>query len=108
MRLLKILDFDKKQLGAIRMLPDGQLQLEVSDKGQRHNLEAFLKRITSEPAYLTGGERSEVGGKTTFITRRRQVRPGDTDFLAGVQELLNKTRFGSTRVRRLLVGERKP
>lgn len=105
MRKLKVIDFDRNHLGTIVQESGGQLRLEVVKEEYRKQLEAFLKRITTEPVYLIGGEQIEKDGKRRFIRRRKQVRPEDEDFLLGVQLLLNKTRFGETRLRGLVLHE---
>ncbi len=103
MTKLKIIGLDLEHFGSILQGQDGSLYLEVADERFRDDLEALLARIRSESVYLTTGERSEEGDQVTFRTRRKHVRPGDADFLAAVQELLRKVRFGETRVRGLLL-----
>ena len=105
MGTLKIVDFDGHHLGTITQDANGELDLEVVDERYRADSKAFLQRIASQPVYLTTGERIEKERKVSFVTRRKQVHPTDPDFLAGVKELLNKTRFGETRVRGLLLRE---
>jgi hypothetical protein len=105
MHAIKIIDFDGHHVGMITQNIEGQLELEVINDRYREDSKSFLQRITSKPVYLTTGERIEKEGKLTFVTRRKRVRPEDPDFLAGVKELLNKTRFGDTRVRGLLLHE---
>lgn len=105
MRTLRIVDFDGDHLGTITQDTNGELHLEVVDEGYREDMSDFLQRITSQPIYLKTGERIEREGKITFVTRRKEVTPTDPDFLAGVKGLLNKSRFGETRVRGLLLRE---
>lgn len=102
-RVLKIIAMNQEHLGSVFQSDDGSVSLDVVDERFRNDLEALLARIRSEPLYLTTGERSEEGNQVTFTTRRKHVRPGDADFLAAVQELLRKVRFGETRVRGLLL-----
>ncbi|MBI5649630.1 MAG: hypothetical protein HZC40_04165 [Chloroflexi bacterium] len=105
MKILKVIDFKRNVLGIIRQDSAGALQLQVGEEKYRQDLERFVQQIARQPVYLTGGEKIEKDGKVIFVTRRKQVRPADAEFFAGVQELLNTTRFGETRLRGLVVQE---
>ena len=103
--MLKIVDLKGQHLANLHQEPGAGLMLEVIDEQLRPELEAFLEAVRTEPVYLVSGTHKIEGQRNTHQTVRKLVRPGEVDFLKGVQDLIarQKVQIGDRRVRGLLV-----
>lgn len=95
LKKLLITDLAQNKLGEISVSETGEVNLVVLEERYSLALEQFVNKISNEPVYLRGGEANKIGA----VTMRKQVFPGDEDFLLGVQELLSKINFSGVRVR---------
>lgn len=105
--MLKIVDLKGNHLASIHQEGGSNLRIEIIDESLRQELDTFFKRILSEKVYLVRGTRETKDRQVIHQTVRKQVQPGDPDFLKGVQDMITRTRLrlGGQRVRALLIGK---
>ncbi len=104
--MLKIVTLDHKHLANLYQDPGLPPRLEIIEEKLHAELEAFFQRIQADKIYLVGGRTISHGDQVVRQTHRKQVMPGDPDFLSGVQDMLTrqKVTLGGVRVRGLLIG----
>lgn len=106
--MLKIVDLKGNHLASIHQEADSGLTTTVVDESIGQELEGFLERIRQEGVYLVGGVRQTRGEQVIHRTTRRQLQPGDPDYLKGVRDMMQRSRLslGGRRVRALLIEKR--
>ena len=105
---LKILDLKGNHLASIRER-DQVLSLEIMDHSLDEDFQEFFDQIKAASIHMITGKREERDGKAIHTTKRIEIKPGDPQFLKGLQDwiLRKKIKVGGNRVRGLAVGREK-
>jgi len=102
---LKIIDLEGNHLASIRE-SDQMLSLDIIEHSVDKDLQEIFEQIKTASIQTITGKREERGGKVIHTTRRQEVKPGDPQYLKGLQDwiLRKKMKVGGNRVRGLAVG----
>jgi hypothetical protein len=98
MKTLDIINYNRQVLGKLSIDPNGQLELEILERGYHLAFDALMREILQAPLPLRTYERVFLPDRARLETRVRHLTPADPDFLWAVKDYLKRHRLGDTPV----------
>lgn len=88
MKILKIVDYDKRELGTLSVDQVGELNLEISDQDYEDELDELLTQLRKGPLPIRTYERILSEDRIRIETYVRILEPSDPDYLWAVKDFL--------------------
>jgi len=98
MKLLHIMDYNRRVLGTLSQDADGRLRLDVFATAYMQEFSALLDEITSAPMPLHTHDRIILSDVDRMVSKIIYMLPKDPDFLWAVSEYVNRHPLGDVPV----------